>query len=151
MSEHDLATSPESRTAPFIASIGSEGLHEFVRYFVASALALLVDVGALTILTSVFGVPYLWSGAIAFIVGLIVIYILSTHWVFAHRIVRSPLLEFGIFAGIGVVGLGINELVLWILTGGLGLFYLYSKMASVILVFTWNFAARKLFLFRLNP
>lgn len=51
------------------------------------------------------------------------------------------------FALIGLVGLGLNELVLWLLTGLLGVFYLTSKIASVALVFTWNFAARKWFLF----
>lgn len=143
----DIATAPEREAGSSMHVLGSEGFHEFLRYAFASAVALLCDVGALTILTSVFGVSYLVSGALAFLVGLLVIYVLSTHWVFAARTSASPWREFALFALIGIVGLGINELVLWVLTGWFGLFYLSSKAASIVLVFAWNFAARKRLLF----
>ncbi len=144
----DLATTPERVSSSTLRVMGAEGLHEFVRYFVASGVALLADIGALTIFTSVFGMPYLVAGALAFLIGLLIIYVLSTHWVFSERRVGSPWTEFGLFALIGIVGLGINELILWILTGGIGLYVLYSKIVSVVFVFTWNFVARKYLLFR---
>ncbi len=98
-------------------------------------------------MTSVFGVPYLISGGVAFTLGLIVIYILSVRWVFEVRHVRSIWAEFTVFVVIGIIGLGLNEGVLWVLTGYFGLFYLVSKIASVLVVFTWNFFARKFLLF----
>lgn len=143
----DIATAPEREAGSSMHVLGSEGFHEFIRYAVASGIALLCDVGALTILTSVFDVSYLVSGAIAFIIGLIVIYILSTHWVFTELPRMNAWRAFAVFALIGIVGLGINELVLWVLTGWFGLFYLSSKAASIVLVFAWNFAARKRLLF----
>lgn len=148
MSEPDIVTSPESETAPFVSTIGSEGLHEFIRYFVASAIALLVDIGSLWLLTSVAAVPYLLSGAIAFVLGLVTIYVLSVRWVFRKRLVVNPHLEFALFALVGIIGLALNEAVLSVLTGYFGVFYLLSKAASVVLVFSWNFAARKWLLFR---
>jgi putative flippase GtrA len=147
MTEPDLVTTPEAETSPAICMIGAEGLHEFIRYFIASGVALLTDVGALYGLTSFLGVPYLMSGAIAFCIGVVIIYALSTTWVFDHRLLRDAKTEFVIFALIGIVGLGLNEVVLWILTGLFGLYYLFSKIASVILVFVWNFGARKRLLF----
>ena len=144
----DLATSPEKEPSQTMRLMGAEGFHEFVRYFLASGVALLADIGALTIFTEVFGMPYLLAGALAFLIGLVLIYVLSTHWVFGARTVLSPWKEFAIFTLIGVVGLGINELILWILTGGLGIYVLYSKIASVVFVFSWNFFARKYLLFR---
>ncbi len=143
----DIVTNPASEVAPGVSFIGSEGAHEFVRYFAASGIALIIDIGTLWLLTSVFNVSYLLSGALAFTLGLITVYVLSTRWVFSSHSIKSPLAEFGMFALIGLVGLGLNELVLWLLTGLLGVFYLTSKIASVALVFTWNFAARKWFLF----
>jgi len=147
--EHDtdIATSPESAPSATASALGSEGTREFVRYFFASALALAADAGSLYMLTSVVGVPYLYSGAIAFVLGLIVVYTLSVLWVFEHRSSRSLWFEFSVFTIIGFIGLGINEVVLYIGTGILGWHYLYSKVASVVLVFTWNFAARKRMLF----
>jgi putative flippase GtrA len=144
----DLATAPEQTPSQTMRILGGEGFHEFVRYFFASAVALLADIGALTLFTEVLGMPYLFAGALAFLIGLILIYVLSTHWVFSARRLGDPWAEFGLFSLIGIVGLGINELILWTLTGGLGLYVLYSKVVSVVFVFTWNFFARKYILFR---
>lgn len=146
--EPDIATSPEAETAPALATIGSTGLHEFIRYALASAVALAVDAGTLVLLTSFFGVSYLLSGAIAFVLGLATIYVLSVTWVFDHRALRSPLAEFAAFALIGLVGLALNEAILWLFTSLFGFFYLISKAMSVVVVFSWNFFARKYLLFR---
>jgi len=148
MSESDIATSPESESGSTVGVIGSRSTREFIRYVVASLIALVFDAGTLVLMTSFFGVSYLISGAIAFLLGLLVIYLLSVRWVFERRGTRSAIFEFVVFALIGVVGLGINEVILWILTGYLGFFYLISKIASVAVVFVWNFFARKHVLFR---
>lgn len=147
MSESDIAVSPESESGATVGVIGSRNTREFIRYFAASLVALAVDAGSLALMTSVFGVPYLISGGIAFTLGLITVYFLSVRWVFEVRHMRSVWAEFGIFLVVGLVGLGINEGVLWVLTGAFGLFYLVSKIASVLIVFTWNFFARKALLF----
>ena len=146
--ETDLVTAPETEATPTLSFLGSTGVHEFIRYFLASGIALAVDVGALTLLTSGVGVSYLISGAIAFLLGLAVVYTLSVVWVFEHRAYKNMQSEFLVFAGVGIVGLGINESVLWLLSGFIGLHYLVAKGASVILVFSWNFGARKYLLFR---
>ncbi len=127
--------------------ISLEDTHEFIRYFVASAIALAVDFSALWILTSVFLVPYLVSGSLAFTLGLVVIYILSTQWVFTRRSMQNKKLEFLLFASIGIVGLTANHFILWFFTEVVDLFYIVSKVVSVGVVFLWNFSARKLFLF----
>lgn len=147
MSEPDISITPEIETAPSISFIGSVAAREFVRYFIASLIALVIDIGSLALLTSYFNVPYLVSGAAAFLFGLAIVYMLSVTWVFESRAVRDPKLEFVLFLGIGVVGLGINEAALAILTGILSMHYLLSKAASVALVFSWNFFARKWLLF----
>ena len=148
MIEADVVTTPEAAPSIALSSMGSEGLHEFIRYVVASAIALILDIATLSFLTSIVEVPYLISGAIAFLVGLTSVYFLSVRWVFAERTLSNPWAEFLLFAGIGVVGLAINEAILYVFTSLFGFFYLVSKIASVVFVFTWNFGARKIFLFK---
>ena len=148
MVETDIVTAPEAEMAASLATMGSRGTREFIRYFSASALALGVDVGGLYVLTSMAGVPYLLSGAISYTAGLLLVYLLSIMWVFDRRTMHHPLVEFSLFAGICLVGLVLNEIVLWLLTGFFGVYYLLSKAASVILVFSWNFFVRKYVLFR---
>lgn len=121
---------------------------QFFRYIFVGGAAFLVDFGSLFILTQFFGIYYLISAAVAFILGLIANYVLSVNWVFNRRTLNSKTFEFGIFAVIGIIGLGLNELVIWFFTSELGTYYLISKIISAILILFWNFFARKFTLFR---
>ena len=94
----DIVTSPEGEPTATLSMLGSAGTREFIRYFFASLIALIVDIGALTILTSWFAVPYLYSGALAFTLGLLTAYVLSVTWVFEHRHTRSWVAEFAFFS-----------------------------------------------------
>lgn len=120
-----------------------------VRYLISGTAAFLVDTGLLTLLTECFGerLLLLWT-AVAFGAGLVTTYLFSIHWVFNSRNVSDRRLEFGIFALIGIVGLGLTELLMWLFTGKAGLHYLLSKGITTVIVFVWNFCAKKLLLFR---
>ena len=121
---------------------------ELARYFIASGIALLVDAGTLYLLTEFAGVQYLISAAIGFTLGLGTIYILSIRWVFSKRRVKKSQHELIIFSLIGIGGLGINELGIYLLTDKLLLHFMLSKILTTGLVFSWNFGIRKLLLFR---
>jgi putative flippase GtrA len=49
---------------------------------------------------------------------------------------------------VGLVGMGLNELIIWALTHRLAVHYLLAKVASAGLVLCWNFFARRRTLFR---
>lgn len=121
---------------------------QFFRYGLVGGAAFAVDFGSLYLLTDFAGLHYLASAALAFLLGLCTNYALSVSWVFPTRNLRSRWLEFLLFGLIGGVGLGLNEVVLWALTEGVGLHYLLSKVGAAGVVFLWNFFARKLSLFR---
>lgn len=122
-------------------------LVQMFRYTFVGGAAFLVDFGSLFVFTDFFGVYYLISAAIAFILGLITNYALSISWVFNKRTFGNKKLEFGVFALIGIVGLGLNEILIWFLTEDLQLYYLISKIIAAILILFWNFFARKFTLF----
>ena len=120
---------------------------QLFRYALVGGCAYVVDFGALYLLTDHIKMHYLLSAAIAFTLGLITNYILSILWVFSNRTVSNKQMEFLIFALIGVVGLGFNEITLWFFTGIVHLHYLVSKLISTVFVFFWNFFVRKKVLF----
>jgi putative flippase GtrA len=144
----DIVTTPDVVSSPTFSVLGSGSAHEFIRYAVASAIAFAVDVGSLWFLTDFFGLRYLLSGAIAFILGLSIVYSFSIMWVFEHRSFTNWKAEYALFAAIGIVGLVLNEACLWFLTSVVGFHYLISKLVSQVLIFAWNFGARKMSLFR---
>jgi putative flippase GtrA len=121
---------------------------QLFRYLFVGGAAFIVDFLSLYILTDFFGIYYLISAAIAFILGLFVNYILSVSWVFNKRKLDNRTFEFGIFAIIGIVGLGLNEVLLWFFTQELLIYYLLSKIFAAAIILFWNFFARKYLLFR---
>ena len=98
-------------------------------------------------LTTVVGVYYLHAATIALCCGLITSYMLSVAWVFHERKWDNPLVELGLFTLIGGIGLLGNGACMWFLTEYAHLHYLCSKMVAALLVFLWNFLAKKFVLF----
>lgn len=120
---------------------------QLFRYGFVGGIAFLVDFVFLYCLTEFVGLPYLVSAAISFILGLVTNYLLSTVWVFNQRVVANRSKEFIVFSVIGIIGLGFNELIMWFGSSVLPLYYLLSKIISTVIVFFWNFFARKYILF----
>ena len=121
---------------------------QLLRYLFVGGAAFIVDFISLYILTDFFGIYYLISAAIAFSLGLLVNYFLSVSWVFNQRKLKNRNYEFGVFAIIGIVGLGLNEVIIWFFTQELLIYYLLSKIFAAVIILFWNFFARKYVLFR---
>ena len=121
---------------------------EFFKYVIGGGSAYTIDFLLLIALTEVFGVPVLVSAAVSFLIGLIIIYLLSIKWIFQNRIRKNTYQEFFIFSFIGIIGLFINETLIWASLLTENLHYTIAKIISAGLVFIWNFSARKLILFR---
>lgn len=120
---------------------------QLFRYGFVGGAAFLIDYGLLFSLTEWLEINYLVSAAIAFVVGLVVNYLLSISWVFNQNRNGKPMKEFLFFTVIGVVGLMLNELILYAVTDWMHLHYMFSKIISTVIVFFWNFFARKTLLF----
>lgn len=122
---------------------------QIFRYLVSGGVAFLVDAGLLALLTECFGERYLllWT-AIAFAAGLCITYLFSILWVFDNRSLNSRSAEVTIFVLIGVIGLALTEGLMWLFAGKAGMHYLLAKILTTVLVFVWNFAAKKTILFR---
>lgn len=117
---------------------------QLLRYAFVGGIAFVADFGLLYLLTQYVGLHYQVSACISFTVGLTVNYFLSVSWVFnKDRDKSKGLTEFLIFALVGVVGLGLNALIMYILTDLYGMLYMISKIFSTIVVFGWNFIGRR--------
>ena len=142
-----MTNSINSRISLLLFTKSDKTSIQLLRYIFVGGIAYAVDFGSLFLLTEVVKIHYLISAAIAFILGLLTNYILSIFWVFAKRTLTSKQMEFLIFAIIGLVGLGLNEGIIWFFTALVHFHYLMSKVISAIVVFFWNFFARKRILF----
>ena len=124
-----------------------------MKFGVVGAIAFLIDYGLLALLTEVFGVNYLISATISFTVSVIFNYVASMRYVFTHKEDMSRRREFIIFVVLSVIGLGINNALMW---AGVELIawpewiqahaYLIVKIFATAVVMVWNFVTRKIFL-----
>ncbi len=144
MNSPDLAIVEDPRVAP--TPTVPDGGREAIRYLVASVAALGLDAATLSAGVSWLELPVWFAGAVAYFVGLVLIYLLSIHWVFARRAVARASSEFVIFAALGVFGLFLNSVTLYVGTV-LGLHLVVAKALSAGIGFAANFATRKVLLF----
>jgi putative flippase GtrA len=114
----------------------------------SSSVSFALDFGILVLLTEAVGLHYLISNAIGFMAGTTLNYVLCIFWVFSKRRIRHRHLEYWIFILIGASGVGLNEILIWIFTEHLHIYYIYSKIIAGCTVFFYNFFTRKHLLFR---
>lgn len=119
---------------------------QFMKFGIVGVIAFVIDYGAMIFLTEVFGVPYLISTTISFVVSVIVNYFASMRFVFKRKDDMSRRREFIIFIVLSVCGLGINDLLMWLMVDSLYIDYRLSKIVVTVVVAVWNFVTRKIFL-----
>lgn len=120
---------------------------QFFRYGFVSVIALVFDFGGLILLKQVAHINYLLAATISFLAGLVVNYLLSALWVFHSSKILNKKSEIVLFSAIGLVGLGLTDLILWVLTSKFKIYYILSKAIATVIVYFWNFGARKKYIF----
>ena len=122
---------------------------EFSRYFAVSLIGLLIDLSIFSVALRFLGLSWFLAAVLGFSLGALVVWWLSVQLVFKNRVLaRSPLVEFLGFVAIGVLGLGVTELVLWVGVGVLKMQPELIKLAAAGVTFLFNFVLRKIILFR---
>lgn len=119
----------------------NDEVKRFIKYAIVGAIATLFDWSTMYIITEL-GINYKISVIISFIIGLIVNFILSKIFIFKKSIKAGKIIEFTYYLIIGLIGLGINELIMILLTEGLKTWYMYSRMVATCIVLFWNYGAR---------
>ena len=125
------------------------GFLQFFRYLFVGGVSTVVDWSVLFLLTDFAPIHYLISAVISFIAGLIANYFLSKALVFKGSEAKvSPFAEFIAYTIIGVVGLGLTELIIFLITDCMNQHYMLSKVIATAIVLTWNYLARKFIIYK---
>lgn len=108
---------------------------------------------------SVFKTASLIGSALGFTISVIVNYILSFMFVFERKEDMNRKTEFVIFIVLSVIGLGLNQLIIWICVGPVytnftwisnllnhEFMYTFAKVLATAIVMVYNFVSRKIFL-----
>lgn len=123
---------------------------QFFRYIFVGGTAFVVDFSFLYFFSDICGIYYLISAVLSFIISVLVNYYMSTKWVFNQDNIDNKLLEFNMFIIISTIGLVFTEILLYLFTDIVGLYYLMSKIIASIIVLFWNFIARRVLFYGKN-
>ncbi|MBY0366714.1 MAG: GtrA family protein [Roseateles sp.] len=115
-------------------------------YFIGSCLALALDTAVL-LLALRCGMSLVAAASTGFLSGMSISYFVSVRYAFARRSLRDRRIEFLSFVLIGLLGLGLTQLLLALLTSQLHLPVLAAKAVTAALVFFFNYSLRKHLLF----
>jgi len=124
---------------------------QFVRYLLTGGLAFIVDFSIFTFLLYVFNLHYLLANMLSLLGGLFLNYFISVKWVFSEckrNLENKQKTELSVFIIIGLIGVGLNQLLMLLMVGVMSLQELLSKIIAAALILFWNFGARKMLLFR---
>lgn len=134
-------------------------INQIMKFGIVGALAFVIDYGVYTILANGLQINYLISNIFGFILSLIFNYIMSMKFVFERKENADKRKEFVTFAILSVIGLGINELIIYGCVDGiylnsaalqeqfgLGLAKQAGKIIATGIVMVYNFISRKIFI-----
>ena len=123
-----------------------ENTKQFGKFAIVGLTSLAVDYALLMFLVEACEADLFFSTTVSFIVSVIINYVLSMRYVFDHREGMNRKREFTIFAILSAVGLGLNDLYMFVGVTMLNIGYQAMKLISTFLVTWYNFFSRKKFL-----
>ncbi len=119
-------------------------LVQFLKFSAVGLSAFAIDY-ALFVVLHLLGMSYLIANIVSYTLANIYNFLLSMKFVFSGRTGQSRAQQAVIFAVLSVIGLGLNELFLWLLVQFVLPLPVVSKIIATFLVMIFNYVTRKWF------
>ena len=121
-------------------------LIQIFKFTIVGGIATVIDFVFLYIFREFCHFPVLVSNTLSFCISVIYNYIASVKWVFDVNKEKDTKKQFIIFIIFSVLGLLLNNLIMWITVEFLSIYYLLAKIIATAIVMVFNFVTRKIFL-----
>lgn len=128
------------------AALAHPNTRQFAKFALVGLASLAVEYLFLGYFLQSLRMNYLMATTIAFIISIAVNYVLSMKYVFSHKEDMSRKREFTIFAVLSAVGLGLNDLYMFIGVSLLNVGTMAMKLISTFFVTWYNYFSRRKFL-----
>jgi putative flippase GtrA len=115
---------------------------------------MVVDLTILNVMHKVFGLPLLAANTISFSIAVLSNFTWNRLWTFPESRQRPLLPQLAKFALVNVIGLAINNLVLWIVFNLVKDFmpdpldYNFAKITAIGVVLFWNYGINRLWTYK---
>ena len=121
-------------------------ISKFIKFGVVGCSGMLIDFGTTYICKEKLKLNKYLSNCIGFILAATSNYVLNRIWTFeSHK--EEIGVQYFQFMIVSIIGLGINSLILYLLTDKLKWNFYFSKLIAIAITTIWNFFANLLFTF----
>lgn len=126
----------------------------FLKFATVGAIGMVVDLTLLNVLHKVFGLDLLVANAISFTAAVISNFTWNRLWTFPESRQRPLHTQLMQFAVVNVIGLAINEAVLWLAHQATQAFlpdpfdYNVAKILAIGVVLFWNYGVNRLWTYK---
>lgn len=137
---------------------------QFMKFAVVGGISCVIDFGIYTVMIKLFNINYLIAAFFGFVISLVFNYFASMKFVFVRKDDVSKKREFVIFAILSLIGLILNEVIIWACVEGYRLMNpiafdiagfhvdidywieIIAKIVATGIVMIYNFVTRKIFI-----
>lgn len=147
----------EDRAASFVkkilkilhikVSVKTENLLiQIFKFGIVGIVATIIDFVAIYVLKEFLHIHVILANTLSFCIATVYNYIASVTWVFNVNSKKDPKKNFILFVIFSVIGLLLNDFIMWFCIDKFHIYYLLGKVIATCFVMIFNFITRKLFL-----
>lgn len=122
-------------------------LLKLIKYLFVGGTCATLDLVTFIYFAKILGYNYLWVSFYSFIFGTLLNYFLSIKFIFESKIKFSRKKEILLIFAISSLGLIYTQLLLILFIEILFIELIISKLLTMIIVFSWNYLTRRLYVF----
>jgi glycosyltransferase involved in cell wall biosynthesis/putative flippase GtrA len=119
-----------------------------LRYFVCGITAAATNIGLLYIFTDIVGIWYLYSSILAFLLSLVISFVLQKFVVFKDMQTDKMHHQFSKFFIAAVLGVITNTAIVFVCVDVFGIWYIFSQIVAGFFVMIQNFILYRFFIFK---
>ncbi|MDO8513835.1 MAG: GtrA family protein [bacterium] len=121
----------------------------FTRFIIVGVINNAIDFGLLNLLHLAFQLNLYWAINISFSASTINSYFLNRHWTYQYKSnQKDHLKKISQFFFVSIVGLLMNNGIIYFVTNQTNLNYNYGKIIATVLVVLWNYSINKSWTFK---
>lgn len=118
-----------------------------LRYLIAGITAASTNIGLLYIFTDIFGIWYIYSSVLSFVVAIAISFALQKFWTFADQEMSKVHHQFFRYMGVAISGISINTVTMYLLVDIFNIWYILAQIITGVFIAVLNFLMYKFFIF----
>lgn len=118
------------------------------RYVISGGTAAATNIGFLYLFTGVFGIWYVLSSVMSFVLAFGISFTFQKYWTFKDHSTEAVVTQGASYFIVSIVNLGLNTLLIYLLTDFAGIFYILSQIIAGIAIAVESYFVYRHVIFR---